>query len=112
MNYNHTQKVRVLYKTILKLHKGLPEELQILGTNYVRDEFKRHKKCDNKEAQVFVSEWTVIPTLPCLVKSLLFWYLFSEICLKLSKAVANRKDKIWRKVGGPNKSRNYWAPQR
>lgn len=60
MTYNHIQKVRILYKTILKLHKGLPEELQLLGTNYVRDEFKRHKKVDSKEADIFFGEWTVI----------------------------------------------------
>ncbi|XP_017786566.1 PREDICTED: succinate dehydrogenase assembly factor 3, mitochondrial isoform X2 [Nicrophorus vespilloides] len=54
----HIQKVRFLYKTIFKLHKGLPEELQILGNSYTRDEFKRHKKCTNEEAAVFMSEWT------------------------------------------------------
>uniref|UniRef100_A0A182JXD8 Succinate dehydrogenase assembly factor 3 n=1 Tax=Anopheles christyi TaxID=43041 RepID=A0A182JXD8_9DIPT len=54
---NHVQKVRVLYKTILRLHRGLPEALQELGNNYVREEFKRHKNCSPMESQNFMSEW-------------------------------------------------------
>ncbi|KAF5297560.1 hypothetical protein FQR65_LT09991 [Abscondita terminalis] len=57
MSLTHTQKVRTLYKTILKLNKGLPEELKILGNEYVRNEFKRHKKCNSAEADVFMKEW-------------------------------------------------------
>lgn len=37
---------------------GLPVELQPLGTEYVRDEFKRHKKCNETEANLFMVEWT------------------------------------------------------
>lgn len=55
----HIQRVRILYKTILKLHRGLPEEMQTLGNNYVRDEFRRHKKCNPAEANVFMNEWAV-----------------------------------------------------
>ncbi|XP_072376714.1 succinate dehydrogenase assembly factor 3, mitochondrial [Diabrotica undecimpunctata] len=58
MSYTHIQRVRILYKTILKLHRGLPGELQLIGTSYTRDEFKRHKKCNTAEAQVFINEWT------------------------------------------------------
>ncbi|XP_019880265.1 succinate dehydrogenase assembly factor 3, mitochondrial [Aethina tumida] len=58
MSYTNIQRVRILYKTILKLHRGLPQELQQVGTNYVRDEFKRHKSCSLKEAETFVDEWT------------------------------------------------------
>lgn len=36
----------------------MPTELQSLGNNYVRDEFKRHKKCNEQEANLFVIEWT------------------------------------------------------
>lgn len=53
------QKVRKLYKTVLKLHRGLPNGLQTLGDNYARDEFKRHKNCTPKEAEIFLNEWTV-----------------------------------------------------
>lgn len=59
MNTGHTQKVRLLYKTILKLHRGMPPELQIIGDNYVKDEFKRHKKCTPDEAEIFIKEWSV-----------------------------------------------------
>ncbi|KAG8242472.1 succinate dehydrogenase assembly factor 3, mitochondrial [Homalodisca vitripennis] len=54
----HVRKVRLLYKTILKLHRGLPEALQSLGDNYVKDEFKRHKKCNSAETAQFMMEWT------------------------------------------------------
>lgn len=59
MTFTYTQRVRILYKTILKLHRGLPNELQVIGTNYTRDEFKRHKGCNEKEGEVFMNEWTV-----------------------------------------------------
>lgn len=56
---NHVQRVRLLYKTILRLHRGLPKELQELGQMYVRDEFRRHKNCNPKETQTFMLEWSV-----------------------------------------------------
>lgn len=37
---------------------GLPSEMQALGNNYARDEFKRHTKCKPAEANVFLKEWT------------------------------------------------------
>lgn len=32
--------------------------MQALGNSYVRDEFKRHKDCNDSEAKVFMVEWT------------------------------------------------------
>ncbi|KAJ1519703.1 hypothetical protein ONE63_004964 [Megalurothrips usitatus] len=58
MAQGHVQRVKLLYKTILKLHRGLPAELQAIGNSYTRDEFKRHKKCNTDEAAVFMNEWT------------------------------------------------------
>lgn len=58
-NLFHIQRVRILYKTILRLHRGLPSEIQVLGTNYVRDEFRRHKNCNEDIAIIFMNEWTV-----------------------------------------------------
>ncbi|XP_074111449.1 succinate dehydrogenase assembly factor 3 [Cotesia typhae] len=58
MTLTHVQRVRTLYKTILKLHRGLPTEMQSLGTPYVRDEFRRHKNCNEAESYVFMNEWT------------------------------------------------------
>ncbi|XP_076678950.1 succinate dehydrogenase assembly factor 3 isoform X1 [Andrena cerasifolii] len=54
---SHVQRVRMLYKTILRLHRGLPAEIQSIGTSYVRDEFRRHKKCNEAESAVFLNEW-------------------------------------------------------
>lgn len=55
---NHVQRVRYLYKTILRLHRGLPGELHSLGNTYVKDEFRRHKNCNPAEAACFMMEWT------------------------------------------------------
>ena len=43
----HVQRVRILFKTCLRLHRGLPTQMQIIGDAYVKDEFKRHKAIDN-----------------------------------------------------------------
>lgn len=37
---------------------ALPVDLQPLGNNYARDEFKRHKTCNETEAKIFMVEWT------------------------------------------------------
>lgn len=55
----HVRRVRLLYKTILRLHRGLPADVRPLGDGYVRDEFRRHKECVESEAIVFLHEWTV-----------------------------------------------------
>ena len=55
----HVRQVRALYKGILKLHRGLPFQLQAMGDQYVRDEFKRHKDIPKAEADTFMTEWTV-----------------------------------------------------
>lgn len=56
--FSHTQRVRILYKTILKLHRGFPLELQALGDQYAKDEFRRHKDATPEQAQTFMKEWT------------------------------------------------------
>ncbi|XP_072931471.1 succinate dehydrogenase assembly factor 3, mitochondrial [Epargyreus clarus] len=58
MSLEHVSRVRRLYKLIFRLHRGLPAELRVLGDNYARDEFKRHKKCTPHEANIFLNEWT------------------------------------------------------
>ncbi|KAL0267663.1 UNVERIFIED_CONTAM: hypothetical protein PYX00_009866 [Menopon gallinae] len=58
MEFHQIARVRKLYKTILKLHKGLPPTLKTIGDVYVRDEFKKHKSCKPQEEAVFVEEWT------------------------------------------------------
>ena len=59
-NIGHVQTVRKLYKTIFRLHRGLPLEMQALGDSYLREEFKRHKAVeDRQQRDVFLGEWTV-----------------------------------------------------
>ncbi|XP_023937975.2 succinate dehydrogenase assembly factor 3, mitochondrial [Bicyclus anynana] len=55
---DHVMRVRLLYKLIFRIHRALPGELRILGDNYARDEFKRHKNCNPAEARIFLMEWT------------------------------------------------------
>lgn len=91
MTYSQSQRVRILYKTILKLHRGLPEELQVLGTNYTRDEFRRHKKCNEKEAGIFINEWTVSYVY---LKNIYFSnnvFFCLELCFNFSKTVRNSR---------------------
>lgn len=56
--FTHVQRVRMLYKMILRLHRGLPVEIQPLGNDYVREEFRKHKNCSNTETHIFLNEWT------------------------------------------------------
>lgn len=56
---DHALRVRMLYKLIFRVHRAMPAELQILGDNYAREEFKRHKNCNPQEASIFLHEWTV-----------------------------------------------------
>lgn len=35
---SHARRVRTLYKSILRLHRGLPVEIQELGNNYAKGE--------------------------------------------------------------------------
>ena len=58
-NLTHVQKVRLLYKSCLKLHRGLPLHLKAIGDTYVRDEFKRHIKADQQQVQLFMEAWAV-----------------------------------------------------
>jgi len=56
---SHVTQVRALYKALLKIHRGLPYNLQAMGDQYVKDEFHRHTGCTQTEAQTFMKEWTV-----------------------------------------------------
>ena len=51
--------MRKLYKTILKLHRGLPPELAYMGDKYVKDEFKRHKQATPEQTLTFMESWAV-----------------------------------------------------
>ncbi|KAJ3010993.1 acetate non-utilizing protein 9 [Thoreauomyces humboldtii] len=46
-----------LYRAIRRLHKKLPPALRVVGNNYVRDEFRRHKKADPPFVSGFLKEW-------------------------------------------------------
>ena len=55
----HVQRVKTLYKSILKLHRSMPLELRAMGDQYVKDEFKRHKDAEKDHANKFMDEWSV-----------------------------------------------------
>ncbi|XP_034017297.1 succinate dehydrogenase assembly factor 3, mitochondrial [Thalassophryne amazonica] len=50
-------KVRSLYKRILVLHRFLPLHLRVLGDQYVKEEFRRHKRASGEEVKIFMREW-------------------------------------------------------
>lgn len=56
---SHVRQVRILYKTILRLHRGLPEDMRYLGDKYVKEEFKLHKEADKPQADLFLRAWAV-----------------------------------------------------
>ncbi|DAZ94753.1 TPA: hypothetical protein N0F65_011569 [Lagenidium giganteum] len=54
----HRQEVLRLYRSILTLHKKkLPAHMRVLGDQYVRDEFRRHKEAPQKYVAPFMREW-------------------------------------------------------
>jgi hypothetical protein len=46
-----------LYRAILTAHKGLPEEMRVIGNLYVREEFKLHKNAKPEHLQPFFDQW-------------------------------------------------------
>ncbi|OWZ16548.1 putative mitochondrial protein [Phytophthora megakarya] len=51
-------KVLALYRRILTLHRQkLEPHMRVLGDQYVRDEFKRHKDAAAKFVPLFLQEW-------------------------------------------------------
>ena len=55
----HIARVRALYKALLRLHRSLPLQMKALGDQYVKEEFRLHKKANEAETEVFMHEWTV-----------------------------------------------------
>ena len=46
-----------LYKGILRAHQRLPLEMRKIGDEYVRNEFKLHKKAETQHLQGFFKQW-------------------------------------------------------
>ncbi|CAB3397848.1 unnamed protein product [Caenorhabditis bovis] len=51
-----------LYKSILRLHYGLPKSARLMGDVYVKDEFRRHKNASPEFVKQFITEWTLYCT--------------------------------------------------
>ncbi|CAG9537273.1 unnamed protein product [Cercopithifilaria johnstoni] len=47
----------ILYKRILRLHYGLPKKMRMIGDQYIKTEFQRHKNVPPEQAVVFLKEW-------------------------------------------------------
>ncbi len=56
---DHGRRVCLLYKRILRLHKGLPADVRAIGDWYVKEEFRRHKTAGPQETVLFMQEWIV-----------------------------------------------------
>ncbi|KAL5509776.1 hypothetical protein EMCRGX_G005199 [Ephydatia muelleri] len=46
-----------LYRRLLRLQRTLPKDLATLGTQFIREEFKRHKKVEKTYMVPFINEW-------------------------------------------------------
>ncbi|KAI8827167.1 uncharacterized protein EV422DRAFT_29245 [Fimicolochytrium jonesii] len=46
-----------IYRSIRRLHKDLPPALRLVGNNYIRDEFRRHRTADAAFVSHFTAEW-------------------------------------------------------
>nr|CCA27695.1 conserved hypothetical protein [Albugo laibachii Nc14] len=54
----HRHDVLRLYKNILTLHQSqLDPQLRVIGDQYVREEFKRHKNATTEYISSFLTEW-------------------------------------------------------
>ncbi len=73
---SHLQRVRLLYKTCLKLHRGLPTQMQIIGDAYVKDEFRRHKEATPEQTIVFMEAWAVSFFAKKLPSKIAHWNVF------------------------------------
>lgn len=48
-----------LYRHILKLHRLLPSEMRVIGDNYVKTEFRIHRRVHEANVlKTFYSEWS------------------------------------------------------
>jgi hypothetical protein len=47
-----------LYREILRVHRQLPPAMRSLGDQYVRDEFRKHRKAEPQYLVGFYKEWT------------------------------------------------------
>ncbi|VDM01189.1 unnamed protein product [Schistocephalus solidus] len=56
----HPERVRFLYKMILRLHRSLPTEMRLVGDKYVREEFRKHKTAEKQFVGPFMIEWSLI----------------------------------------------------
>ena len=71
-------KVRKLYKTILKLHRGLPADLAYMGNMYVKDEFKRHKLATPEQTIIFMENWAVSNRINAKLRALTKYAFWSK----------------------------------
>lgn len=59
-----------------RLHYGLPKELRIIGDQYVKDEFRRHKNVAREQALLFLKEWTVSMPVCILIHMIHLYFDF------------------------------------
>ena len=53
------REVFALYRQLLRLHQKLPSDMEYIGRQFIREEFKRHKNSSEEHAKMFMKEWSV-----------------------------------------------------
>ena len=57
---SHGRNVLKLYRRLLRLHQRLPDsEMALIGRQFVREEFHKHKSASSEFVTSFMTEWTV-----------------------------------------------------
>ena len=55
----HVRRVLSLYRRLLRLHQQLPPDFAAIGSQFVMEEFKKHKGAGPEYVEKFMKEWTV-----------------------------------------------------
>ena len=48
-----------LYKSIRRLHRKLPPDLEFIGNRYIKQEFRLHRNCQPEFVPGFIQAWQV-----------------------------------------------------
>ncbi len=48
-----------LYRRLLRLHQRLPPDFRAVGSEFVREEFRKHRTAEPQFVPQFMKEWTV-----------------------------------------------------
>lgn len=63
---NQGQAALAVYRRVLRVHRKMPPQLRLLGDQYAKDEFRRHKTAAPEHVKPFMVAWTVCDYVACI----------------------------------------------